>query len=385
MAAEPSWGRAVIKLDGMTTDDMDLLWCEPSLVTQPSHRIRVDRSARREEVELLACRLPDVLVTSGYLPIQMSSQRLMVNQSYHELAKWFPAMRPLIADGLYTLTCEPIPIEEPHVVIGGPIDGVWYHWLVSWVPRIFALKRLRPDIFSDPTVKFLIDEAASKPPFLDVLLAMGIAPGRLRFIKRDYDYLLKDAVLVSFPDQRYLYPELVLDLVETLKAAFATEPAGGRPRRRIYASRQGFPTARRRIRNWTEVSAVLDTFGFEVVELGNVSARDQVSMFADAEFVLGVHGSDLSNLMFCPSDAKVLVIENQRNVEAGISASLDILAQACGVGYRHMIVEEYIDPNTDYSAFPMVHNRDVIVPPEDLAGQLLAMGCLPSPDARSVR
>ncbi len=100
-------------------------------------------------------------------------------------------------------------------------------------------------------------------------------------------------------------------------------------------------------------------------------------MFAAAEFVVGVHGSDLADLMFCSPGAQVLVIENQRNVTMGIAASLDILCQIVSARYRYMIVEEAIDPDADYSSFTDEHNRDVIVPPDTLERELRAMGCLP--------
>ncbi|WGM48467.1 hypothetical protein KOAAANKH_03368 [Brevundimonas sp. NIBR10] len=381
---------------GDLATDNDVLKGTVDLARRPIDRIRVDREAARETTELLVGRLRDVLVTSYYLPVHVESHRLLINQSYFDIVRWFPDMRPMVDGDEFRLIAEARTIEGPHVVIGGPVDGVWYHWLVSWCARLLILKQLRRDIFDDPSVRFLIDGAASKPPYIDLVRAMGVNEDRITFVSESADdVLVRDAILVSFPDQRFLYPDLVRDFAATVRQAFdvatveTAKPSmiaswlGRRPAsalrggRRIFTSRQAFPNPKRRIHNFEAAAEVLNRFGFEIVNLAELSARDQVEMFAAAEFVVGVHGSDLADLMFCSPGAQVLVIENQRNVTMGIAASLDVLCQIVSAGYHHMIVEEAIDPDADYASFTDEHNRDVIVPPDALERELRAMGCLP--------
>ena len=383
-------------IHGFLSDDGAVLGDATDRVSQPSKRIRLDRDAAREAVDLFVARVPDVLVTSSYLPIEMASGRMMLNQSYHDIAYWFPDMRPRLDGERFRLESDPVVLDGPYVLIGGPIDRVWYHWLVSWCARLLILKQLRCDIFDDPSVRFLIDVAASKPPFIDMVRAMGVDDNRITFVSESgEDVLVRDAILVSFPDQRFLYPDLVRDFAAAVRESFGVatiqpiKPSllpswlgqrqaptlrGGR---RIFTSRQAFPDPKRRVHNFDAVAEVLNRFGFEIVNLAEVSAKDQVEMFAAAEFVVGVHGSDLADLMFCSPGAQVLVIENQRNVTMGIAASLDILCQIVSARYRYMIVEEAIDPDADYSSFTDEHNRDVIVPPDTLERELRAMGCLP--------
>ena len=369
-------------IHGFLSDDGTVLCDATDRVSQPSNRIRLDRDAAHEAVDLFVARVPDVLVTSSYLPIEVASGRMMLNQSYHDIAYWFPDMRPKLDGERFSLQSDPVVLEGPYVLIGGPIDRVWYHWLVSWCARISILRRVRPDLFNDPKVRFLISYEAGEAQFRESLMAMGVAEDRLHFVSHGFDYLLKDTILVTFPDQRFLYPDVVRAVASDMKAHFLDD-TGPRPSpgRRIFASRQSIDHPKRRVANWDEVREVLDAFGFEVVSMGAESAASQVRMFAEAEFVLGVHGSDLANLAFCEPGATALVIENERNVYHGISASLDILCQITGVRYDCLIVDEVIDPDTDYSNFPDVHNRDVIVPPEMLRDRLIALGCLPLPSA----
>lgn len=66
--------------------------------------------------------------------------------------------------------------------------------------------------------------------------------------------------------------------------------------RRILISRKD--TNRRRIVNRDEVIGALKRRGFERVVLSELSFEEQVSLFRDAETVVGVHGAGLVNIVF---------------------------------------------------------------------------------------
>ncbi len=269
-------------------------------------------------------------------------------------------------------------------IIKGNIIGVWYHWLANWSTRAVALRMLRPDLFKDPATKFVVDQSAMREPFRSILTALGIQDDRLVVWDQARDILLRDGIIVSFLNQNYLYPDLMKVLAKDLKTYFLpaidrTDPvkAPGHVRR-IFASRQGFKEARRRVANFDEIKGLLEEFGFDIVQLGEFSAAEQVEMFSAAEFVIGVHGSDLVNVMFCPPTSKLLVIENARNISAGLSVSLDVLGSIFGVEYHALVVDEFIDPDMDYSDFNNIHYRDVIVDPAALRDAMLRMGCYPA-------
>ena len=74
--------------------------------------------------------------------------------------------------------------------------------------------------------------------------------------------------------------------------------------RRIYVSRNdGFG---RHIHNEDEVMAYLEPLGFEKLFLGSLSIRDQMKVFAEAEFIVGPHGAGLINGIFSPPGTRVL-------------------------------------------------------------------------------
>jgi hypothetical protein len=367
---------SAISVQGVIVNDHDVAAEFGDVRTLTVSAIRLGMEPVHFERTLVCFTVTGALVTSCYIPVQIEPARLFANQTYTDIIFWFPELRPSVKDGAFSLQSTPVALAEPHVVIGGPIDGVWYHWLVSWCPRILLLKRMRPDLFSDPNVKFLVDSAAQSASFLEVLGTMGIDLSRVTFADRTVDYLLEKAILVSFPDQNDLYPELVREFAATVKEGLGVssqEPQTGR----VFASRQTIVNPRRRIANFAEVEPTLRRLDFDIVNLGAETARRQVELFDSARFVLGGHGSDLANLMFCRPGTDVLVIENARNVWAGIGSSLEQLCAIMGLNYHYIVVEEDIRDDMDYSQFVLVHTRDFIVPPGALEQRLLEIGCLP--------
>ncbi len=101
------------------------------------------------------------------------------------------------------------------------------------------------------------------------------------------------------------------DLIEQMPATYlksfqrriAPRYRSGPRNRRLLIERKG-PT--RRIQNFDEVQSLLAQEGFETVFLERMAIEDQISLFRDAEFVIGAHGAGLTNLLFCEPGTKVL-------------------------------------------------------------------------------
>jgi hypothetical protein len=76
--------------------------------------------------------------------------------------------------------------------------------------------------------------------------------------------------------------------------------------RRIFIDR-GL-AATRRILNNEEFVDILKKYDFESVQLEKLSFNQQIKVFVEASFVLGVHGAGLTNIVFCRPDTKVVEI-----------------------------------------------------------------------------
>ena len=78
------------------------------------------------------------------------------------------------------------------------------------------------------------------------------------------------------------------------------------PHRRLFVGRRDATT--RQLLNDDDVFARLEAHGFERVVPGTMSFSEQVQTFAEANVVVGVCGAALTNLVFMPAGAKVIML-----------------------------------------------------------------------------
>lgn len=76
-------------------------------------------------------------------------------------------------------------------------------------------------------------------------------------------------------------------------------------RKRIYIKRKK-RNGSRHISNNCEVESLLQSMGFQVVELEGISVREQIAIFYDADTIVSPHGAGLTNLIHCYYAPKVV-------------------------------------------------------------------------------
>jgi capsular polysaccharide biosynthesis protein len=312
------------------------------------------------EEKFISFTAKNLLLINYFASVDLDFFYFFQNQTYSSILEPFLPPGFELNGDRFKIKLEASPLTGRYVVIGGPVDGNWWHWLYSWCPRLMLLRRLRPDLFSDPDVRFIVHPLAMTGTFRTILDTFGLPESRFLPLDPKTAHVLEEAVLVSFCDQELHYPALMQAFATHVREALGVDrPAG--PGRRIFASRQGHPRARRRICNWDETAAVLNDLHFEVHAFGNLDARDQVQIYAEADVVVGVHGSDLANLVFCQPGTKVLVFETRRNVDFGLFQGLEWLCKLFDLDYTRHMVEEVEAPSSEPTAEMLLLNRDVFL------------------------
>jgi capsular polysaccharide biosynthesis protein len=174
------------------------------------------------------------------------------------------------------------------------LHGNYYHWTHDVLLSLFGLFAHLP-----ATTRFVVPPGL-RPFQLDSLAMLGITPAQLvTFDDRASEHGDSSWRL----DRLFFSPGPIGASVSASALAWlraiALEYAGAadrRPHRRLYISRR---RARyRRIVNETEVVGYLLGRGFEVHELEDYGYREQISLFADAEVVVGPHGAAHTNMLF---------------------------------------------------------------------------------------
>ena len=101
--------------------------------------------------------------------------------------------------------------------------------------------------------------------------------------------------------------------------------------RRLFVSRAD--AKKRRLLNEEEVFKRVEHFGFENVAPGCLPVADQVSLFSEAQVVVGPHGAGLTNLIFMPEGGAV--VENHHS--GWVQGAFAWLSHLAGQGYSYVI------------------------------------------------
>jgi len=178
---------------------------------------------------------------------------------------------------------------------GGRYFGNYYHWWIDEIPRLQALCRLEPP----PVVTI-----PSTYPEQLVGLIQNLIPKSVKTRLADHRNEWVHA-------RRFLYlPPVTEDycgympdgFLRNLRENVVNEVAPNRrgaPDRRYYVSRAS--SQKRRVLNEQEVVRCLKQYGFDAIQAGEFSFKEQVRRFGRAEWIVGAHGAGLTNMIFSPS------------------------------------------------------------------------------------
>ncbi|HVU98016.1 MAG TPA: glycosyltransferase family 61 protein [Puia sp.] len=131
---------------------------------------------------------------------------------------------------------------------------------------------------------------------------------------------------------------------------------------RLYVSRK--LASRRKVVNEAELLPLLEKFGFTVFYPEKHSFLEQVAIFSRVRWLVGEHGSGLTNLLFMPPGGAVLELHKNRTNELDhpsclfwyMAEALDIdyFHQSCGTAGR----EDYFEG--DYHVDPRLFEQNLI-------------------------
>ena len=166
--------------------------------------------------------------------------------------------------------------------------------------------------------------------------------------------LVKDGMMVWAPG--------IIDFLRQ-RLGVSNHAGAGRQRRRLYLTRQ---TARwRRVLNEDALLAVLNHRGFELVDPGTLTIRQQLELAADAEVIVGAFGAGMNLLLFAPADAAIIELKPIPNIPMNINPAL---SRSIGQSYREVIGTPSV------AAGISALDHDFTVSPHSLVDALRAAG-----------
>lgn len=256
-------------------------------------------------------------------------------------------------------------IQGSVVVLSSPGSENYFHWMLQVLPRLAILLHsgvpydtilvqnineswqyeslnLACQHLQIPMNKVMILNSLGNSSFAvkaDILIVPSIAfnPARGKMMPDWLPPLWKAAF-----GQPLVYPPLTGASRHQRAVRERREQERRTVHRLVYISRS--KASIRRITNERDLTRRLETMGFKVVHLEDLTIPEQAKIFREADVVIAVHGSGLTNMVFMEQPgAKVYEI----SADPGVSA-YGSMAEACGV--RLMKVHPMIeveDPQED--------------------------------------
>ena len=203
--------------------------------------------------------------------------------------------------------------------LDGFVWGGYYDFVFLVAAKLCRIKEALPESeFQAAFVSYPLFGTAYEREFLALL---GIADDRV-VDSRTTNVTFERCVLANAG--HWFYPNKA-DIHALRKYVLAQIPPIEGPRKRIYISRSG----RRRILNEPALIALLQNYGFEIIEDIPRSVTEQVRIYQNAEFIIGPHGASFSNLLWCQPDTYLFEIF----APTYTPGFFRYLAHALGLGY----------------------------------------------------
>ena len=267
-------------------------------VTQALHSRHLDPE-RAKSGQPYFRRLADVLVDTGFWTI-IEGDSIYSDDTHGRSLHANPLIRGRVTpDGATVIATWAQPrqtVAEECIFVGG--DANYSHWLFRNLLKLSTLARAG---MLDAYPWLLNDDL--RPYQRQYLELLEVGPERLVQVQRNTVVRCRGLVVPALlTDPRTIRAGVDWIRERLRDSMIAPEKAG----RLIYVSRRD--VRQRALLNEDELVAALAPLGFETVVPGELSVVEQIQAFSGARFIVGIHGAALTNIVFAPYDAAILVV-----------------------------------------------------------------------------
>jgi tetratricopeptide (TPR) repeat protein len=201
---------------------------------------------------------------------------------------------------------EPTKIKGKVAVITGLSANVYFHWFVDILPRFLILQE---EVDNWQSIDYFLINSHQASFQRETLQILGIPPEKILESDRYSSIQAEELIVPKFAgDLGWLSGKSLTALRQTFLPAVnqfnqLNESEQNLPKR-IYLSRQG--AKHRSVLNEAGVISILEQYGFTVLHLEKLTVLEQIKIFAQAEIIVGPHGSALTNIIFCQAGTKIV-------------------------------------------------------------------------------
>lgn len=197
------------------------------------------------------------------------------------------------------------------IKVGGLFGFNYYHFMFQALPKLFETSDI------DPSVPLLLDRAAADVASMKQIVEWCNKEKR-EVIYMDYDvaYKVDELYVISEPNvcvpnwrgmdvesiPASLYSKETIEKVSEYLLSYKDK--GAYPKK-IFISRK---STKRRAYNEAELWEVAEKYGFVKVYPEELSIAQQMALFNNAKTIIAANGAALSNLIFCSTGSKLIML-----------------------------------------------------------------------------
>ena len=252
------------------------------------------------------------------------------------------------------------------LLTGGGANSNYWHWLFDVLPRLYLCSKMIKiqdiDYFLLPDIlkKFQIETL----DFLNISKSKRLSSEVYRHIKAE-ELIVTDHPVVVTGNSTVDNNNQPAWIAKWLRNTFVNEKlvSDSNEKKKIYIDRsdKSEQNPLRTIANEEEVKQVLKEKNFTEVKLHEISFKDQVNLFYNAECVVGLHGAGFANLVFSKEGTKVIEL---RSITSG--DSIKNISRKNNFDYNPIVVESKQIHKTNYSMQQGSHR----IPIDDLVAKV---------------
>lgn len=207
----------------------------------------------------------------------------------------------------------------------------YFHWMCDTLPRLMAIKSLLTDAI-------LLLPQNYTYPFVKESLAYFIFKEIFFIPSNTFAHAPNLIIPEHIASTGNFNPEIMCQIRELLTSGKNTRDAN----QRIYISRK--KAKYRYVINEEEVIEIVKKYDFKIIYYEELTLNEQILLTSNAGIIIGIHGANLTNILFMKPNSFVLELRKENDNENNAYFSL---ASAMRVHYLYQFCK-YSNSNYDH-------------------------------------
>ena len=263
----------------------------------------------------------------------------LIKESHHDYPVQFNYYQNEAAKYYYDVTDNPdnlivLDDDRLYLVIHHPWFN-YYHWICESIFRLWMVKRqldrvtlVLPEYYKDADfITGSLEPFKLKNIFYipngKSLIVKNLYLPQIKPVCDSYNAVHLKQVSKFYRDYVWLEKKITVKKIE-----------------RLYVSRQ--LASRRKVINEDEILPVIKKHGFTIFYPENHTFLEQVAIFSRVRYLVGTHGSGLTNLLFMAKDTSLLELHKNKTNELDHPSPLFwYMAEALGINYYHQLCDTH--------------------------------------------